>query len=82
MNSVSVQNDPGEAKETPTIRDVARVAGVSHQTVSRVVNGAPTVAPATRGRVLEAIVRTGWQRDEQAAALARMRPRNRPDAAL
>lgn len=82
MNSVSVQKFVKATEGVPTIRDVARVAEVSHQTVSRVINGAATVAPATRGRVLEAIARTGWQRDEQAAAMARMRPRNRPDSAL
>ena len=38
-----------------TIRDVAVRAGVSHQTVSRVVNGDDRVSPATRERVLEAI---------------------------
>jgi DNA-binding LacI/PurR family transcriptional regulator len=37
------------------IRDVARVAGVSHQTVSRVLNNQTSVRPATRDRVLHAI---------------------------
>ncbi|HYY54684.1 MAG TPA: LacI family DNA-binding transcriptional regulator [Candidatus Dormibacteraeota bacterium] len=37
------------------MRDVARRAGVSHQTVSRVINGEDTVAPATRDRVRRAI---------------------------
>ena len=32
------------------ILDVARLAGVSHQTVSRVLNDLPNVRPATRGR--------------------------------
>jgi DNA-binding LacI/PurR family transcriptional regulator len=38
-----------------TIRDVALRAGVSHQTVSRVINGHESVADPTRRRVLEAI---------------------------
>ncbi|WP_423919408.1 LacI family DNA-binding transcriptional regulator [Frigoribacterium sp. 2-23] len=57
----------------PTIKDVARVAGVSYQTVSRVVNDIDTVKPVTRARVLEAIASTGWSPDEAAAALARRR---------
>jgi DNA-binding LacI/PurR family transcriptional regulator len=39
----------------PTIRDVAALAGVSHQTVSRVINGHDRVAPATHARVTRAI---------------------------
>jgi DNA-binding LacI/PurR family transcriptional regulator len=39
----------------PTIRDVARRAGVSHQTVSRVIKGEDTVLDATRERVMAAI---------------------------
>jgi LacI family transcriptional regulator len=38
-----------------TIRDVARRARVSHQTVSRVINGHDTVTAETRERVLQAI---------------------------
>jgi LacI family transcriptional regulator len=39
----------------PTIREVAAQAGVSHQTVSRVINADGYVAEATRNRVLQAI---------------------------
>src|SRR5919204_6960189 len=43
------------AAKRPTIRDVAARAGVSHQTVSRVINREPSVRPATRSRVLQTI---------------------------
>ncbi len=44
-----------------TIHDIAREAGVSKTTVSRVLNGSPDVASDTRGRVLEAIDKLGYQ---------------------
>jgi LacI family transcriptional regulator len=43
-----------------TIRDVARQAQVSHQTVSRVINGANSVADSTRERVLAVIKELGY----------------------
>jgi DNA-binding LacI/PurR family transcriptional regulator len=50
--------------------DVARVAGVSHQTVSRVLNEHPSVRPETRARVQAAIVELGYRRNPAARALA------------
>ena len=44
----------------PTIREVAASAGVSYQTVSRVINGDGYVADATRARVLDAISRLNF----------------------
>jgi DNA-binding LacI/PurR family transcriptional regulator len=49
--------------------DVAARAGVSHQTVSRVVNGHPNVAAPTRKRVLEAIAELGYRPNSAARAL-------------
>lgn len=43
-----------------TIKDVARVAGVSTQTVSRVINDRPDVARDTRSRVLKIISELGY----------------------
>jgi DNA-binding LacI/PurR family transcriptional regulator len=50
--------------------DVARAAAVSHQTVSRVLNGHPNVRPATRARVLAAIEELGYRPNLAARALA------------
>jgi DNA-binding LacI/PurR family transcriptional regulator len=44
-----------KSKRRPTLRDVAREAGVSYQTVSRVINDNANVSSATRSRVLKAI---------------------------
>lgn len=48
--------------------DVARVAGVSHITVSRVLNGHPSVRPETRARVEAAIAELGYRRNTVARA--------------
>ncbi|PJO38496.1 LacI family transcriptional regulator [Delftia acidovorans] len=52
-----------------TVHDVARVAGVSIGTVSRVVNGAATVKPAARERVNQAIAELGWAPSVAAQAM-------------
>ena len=49
--------------------DVAARAGVSHQTVSRVINGHPNVAPRTRARVELAIAELGYRPNIAARAL-------------
>ncbi len=53
-----------------TIRDVARAAGVSYQTVSRVINGNERVADATRQRVMAAIDELGYRPNQAARELA------------
>ncbi len=49
--------------------DVGRLAGVSHQTVSRVINGSPNVRPQTRERVLAAMKALGYRPNFAARAL-------------
>jgi LacI family transcriptional regulator, galactose operon repressor len=53
----------------PTIRDVARDAGVSIKTVSRVTNGDDNVASDTAERVREAITRLGYRANPLARSL-------------
>ncbi|HUM28441.1 MAG TPA: LacI family DNA-binding transcriptional regulator, partial [Anaerolineales bacterium] len=55
----------------PTLRDVARLAGVSHQTVSRVINGSEEVLPETRAIVEEAIKQLGYRPNAIARSMAR-----------
>ena len=63
----------GGGSRPPTMADVADVAGVSHQTVSRVVNGATAIRPATRERVLAAIADLGYRRNTAARTLVTRR---------
>ena len=57
------------------IFDVARLAGVSHQTVSRVVNNLPNVRPATRQRVEDAIKQLRYRPSTAARSLVTRRTR-------
>ncbi len=65
----------GAMSRAPAMTDVARMAGVSHQTVSRVLNDHPSVRPATRQRVLEAIERLDYRPNLAARALVTGRSR-------
>lgn len=53
-----------------TINDVARLAGVSKKTVSRVLNNSPSVREETRTRVSEVMRDVDYKPDPQARALA------------
>jgi LacI family transcriptional regulator len=56
-----------------TIRDVARLAGVSPMTVSRVINDSGTVSRGTRGRVEQAIAQLGYVPSRLARGLSAQR---------
>lgn len=59
----------------PSIRDVARLAGVSHQTVSRVLNNHPSIRDTTRQRVLDVMAELQYRPNRAARALASSRSR-------
>ncbi len=59
----------GRRKQRVSMADVARLAGVSSQTVSRVSNGHPGVISATREQVLAAMRELGYRPNSAARAL-------------
>ncbi len=59
----------GSTERPPSMMDVAAAAGVSHQTVSRVLNGSDKVSTKTRDRVHKAIKDLGYRRNSVARAL-------------
>lgn len=61
--------------KSANIFDVARLAGVSHQTVSRVLNDLPNVRPATRARVEQAMAQLRYSPSPAARALVTRRTR-------
>ncbi len=52
-----------------TLRDVAKLSGVSFQTVSRVINNSPDVSSKTRRKVLEAVEALGYHPNQAARSL-------------
>ncbi len=69
MNSKS----RGVAAGPPTLEDVARVAGVSRATVSRVINGVRNVDPAIQETVRAAVAETGYLPNRAARSLVTRR---------
>src|SRR5574342_269164 len=61
------------SKDKITIKDVARVAGVSTQTISRVLNNRSDVSKETRSRVQEVIANMGYSPNVFARNLSRGR---------
>ena len=69
-----VPSEAGKGR-APSIRDVARVAGVSHQTVSRVLNEHPSLRDSTKQRVLEVMEELQYRPNRAARALVTARSR-------
>src|SRR5579871_1384970 len=57
-------------RRRPTINDIARLAGVSKKTVSRVINASPYVQKETRERIEAVIAAHSYAPDPQARGLA------------
>lgn len=71
---VSESNSDAASRGRPVgVRDVAALAGVSRQTVSRVLNDHPDVAPETTGRVRQAMADLGYRMNNAARALGTRR---------
>jgi len=68
--SAHTSADQAEDARSASIYDVANAAGVSIQTVSRVMNGHPSVKNSTREHVLAAISSLGYRPNRAASALA------------
>jgi LacI family transcriptional regulator len=73
VNIMSADVSPVASLGRATISDVARAAGVSVPTVSKVVNGRYGVAPATSKRVMEVVVALGYETSLVASSLRRQR---------
>ncbi len=67
---MTLQTSPGGSSTVPRSVDVARLAGVSQKTVSRVVNDEPYVSAEVRRRVLDAAETLGYRPNNAARALA------------
>jgi DNA-binding LacI/PurR family transcriptional regulator len=65
----AAESGAGTPAQRPAMTDVARVAGVSHMTVSRVLNEPELVRPLTRARVMAAIEQLGYRPNLAARAL-------------
>ncbi len=69
MSVAEAASERSRLRRRPGLVAVAKRAGVSHQTVSRVVNGFPGVRPATRAKVLAAIEELGYRPNNAARVL-------------
>jgi len=64
-----MSGNDGAHSKAATIYDVARVAGVSHQTVSRLLKGYEGIRPETRQRVIDALAQLDYRPNQAARSL-------------
>lgn len=69
MTKCERMQNQGLPGEVSSIKDIARIAGVSHSTVSRCLNGSPLVSEKTRMRILEITNKIGFELNANARAL-------------
>lgn len=74
MTNERIEQKP--SRKSPRMIDVAKLAGVSHQTVSRVLNASSAVRPEVTLRVQQAIQLLGYRRNPAARTLASRRSMN------
>lgn len=73
---MSIDHERNDVKpHAASVFDVAKRAGVSHQTVSRVLNDHPSLRPATRQKVLDAMRELNYRPNAAARALSSSRSR-------
>ncbi|WP_198165916.1 LacI family DNA-binding transcriptional regulator [Agromyces laixinhei] len=75
MIEAEVSEEQAQRGRAPSIRDVARLAGVSHQTVSRVLNHHHSIRPETKQRVLDVMAELQYKPNRAARALVTSRSR-------
>lgn len=73
VNDSNTRAARGSGDRPAVMTDVAKLAGVSHQTVSRVLNDSPQVRPETRERVLAAVAELGYRPNAMARGLVSRR---------
>ena len=69
MSTRRETSGPRNGRRTAVMADVAKLAGVSHQTVSRVINDSAHVRPETKQRVLAAMRQLDYRPNRAARAL-------------
>lgn len=75
MSTSKLEPDSGaEAKRGPNMLDVAKLAGVSPMTVSRVMNSKSTVRGSTRKKVMDAAAALNYSPNQEARILAGAKP--------
>ncbi|MEU3983750.1 LacI family DNA-binding transcriptional regulator [Streptomyces sp. NPDC026672] len=70
MREKTAQAAGGAGAGSPTIKDIAELAGVTAGTVSRVVNGRPGVGAATRARIEKLVAEHGYRINSSARQLS------------